>query len=590
MSLAPLVLGVIAVVIAGAIGAVPTGYLVSRRLRGVDIRRFSPHNLGLAGVVAAVGLPALLAAGALDLAKGAGAVVLAWALARSPWALAAAAAAVLFGHARSAGVFLAPASGARVKGILVATGAALGLAGLGEISWAAVIAPVAVGAVVLVVPRAVGAQWGYLSLANVVASLSLPLAVRASGAPAPYVVAAAAYAAATFWTHKEHLGRIVDGVEPRLGERLPVPGLENQEAVCAFMIHPITVEYIWETNRFRWLRPLRRWGLVPARAVRWLARFMRPMKVKDLHPIITADGRRARVYLVGTPLLPDQIRAEPELAVRRAIEAAQLSANLGASVLGLGAYWSVVGNKGLDVQARSPIPVTNGGAYTAGTVKMAVPVVLKRLRARGTDPASVTAAVVGANGVVGFGICRGVVEYVGRLLMLGTDQTRLERSRDLLRRRYPATVIEATTNLDVLPQAHVIFAATSDPLPVIYPRHVRPGAILFDLGRPPDVDASVGEMPGVEVIPGGVVRLPGEPEIPDYFDYSQYGPGLVPACMAEAAIIAIDRCFDRVSLGERTKSEHVDYFVTRGAELGFQVLTTALAAARDPVSSTPARR
>jgi len=96
-------------------------------------------------------------------------------------------------------------------------------------------------------------------------------------------------------------------------------------------------------------------------------------------------------------------------------------------------------------------------------------------------------------------------------------------------------------------------------------------------------------MPGVEVIPGGVVRLPGEPEIPDYFDYSQHGRGLVPACMAEAAIIAIDRCFDRVSLGERTQSEHVDYFVTRGAELGFQVLTTALVAARDPVSSTPAR-
>jgi len=571
-----LVLGVIAVLLAGAIGAVPTGYLVARRLRGVDIRRLSPHNLGLSGVVAAVGLPALLVAGALDLAKGAAAIVLAWELTHSPWSLAAAAASVLVGHARSAGLFLAPASGARVKGMLVATGAIFGLAGLGEISWAAAIAPVLVAAVVLAVPRVLGARWGYLSLANVLAALSLPLAVRVSGAPAPYVVAAAAYAAATFWTHKEHLARIADGVEPRLGERLPVPGLDGEEVVCAFMIHPMTVEYIWETNRFRWLRLLRRWGLVPERAVRWLARFMRPMKVEDLHPIITADGRRARVYLVGTPLLPDQIRADPKLAVRRAIEAAQLSANLGASVLGLGAYWSVVGNKGLDVQARSPIAVTNGGAYTAGTVKMAVPVVLRRLSARGTSPASVTAAVVGANGVVGFGICRGLVERVGRLLMLGTDQARLERSRDLLQRRYPAAVIEATTNLDVLPQAHVIFAATSDPSPVIYPRHVRPGAILFDLGRPPDVDASVAAMPGVEVIPGGIVRLPGEPAVPDYFDYSEYGRGLVPACMAEAAIIAIDRCFDRVSLGERTKSEHVDYFVTRGAELGFQVLTAGL--------------
>lgn len=590
MSLPPLVAGVFAAVLAGAIGAAPTGYLVARRARGVDIRRLSPHNVGLSAVASAVGLPTLLAAALLDLLKGVAAVALALAIAPAPWIVATAAACAVLGHTLSPGWFFSPPSGARVKGVLVALGATIGLAGMGTASWVVVITPVVVGAVVIGLPPLLGARWGYLSLANVLAALSLPVAMWAAGVLPPYIVAAAAYAAATTWTHKEHLARIVDGVEPRLGERLPVPGLDGQEAVCAFMIHPMTLDYIWETNRFRWLRPLQRRGLIPERAVRWLARYMRPMKVVDLHPVITADGRRARVYLVGTPLLPDQIRAEPALAVRRAIEAARLSANLGATVIGLGAYWSVVGNKGLDVQAASPIAVTNGGAYTAGTVKMAVPVVLERLRARGVDPVSVTAAVVGANGVVGFGICRGVVEHVGRLIMVGTDQARLERSRDLLRRRYPSAVIEATTNLDVLPQAHVIFAATSHPAPVIYPRHVRAGAIVFDLGRPPDVDTSVSEMRVVEVIPGGVVQLPGEPEVPDYFGYSQFGRGLVPACMAEAAMIAIDRCFDRVSLGERTKSENVDYFVTRGAELGFRVLTAGLDAGRDRATSVLTRR
>lgn len=573
MSLPPLVAGIIAAVLAGAIGALPAGFLVARRMRGPDIRRLSPHNVGLSAVAAAVGLPTLLVAAVLDLAKGAAAVTLASLLTPRPWSVALAAACVMLGHTLSPGWFFSPPSGARVKGVLVALGATIGLAALGAMPWAVVVVPVTVAAVAVGLPRLLGARWGYLSLANVLAALSLPVAAWAASALPPYVVAAAVYAAATMWTHKEHLARIVDRVEPHLGERLPVPGLDGGEAVCAFMIHPMTLASIWETNRFRWLRPLWRLGLVPERTVRWLARFVRPMKVEDLHPVVTADGRRARVYLVGTPLLPDQIRAEPALAVRRAIEAARLAANLGATVLGLGAYWSVVGNKGLDVQAASPIAVTNGGAYTAGTVKMAVPVVLERLRARGIDPASVTAAVVGASGVVGFGICRGLVEHVGRLLMLGTDRARLDRSRDLLTRRYPGTVIEATTSLDGLPQAHVIFAATSHPSPVIYPRHVRPGAIVFDLGRPPDVDASVSEMPDVEVIPGGVVQLPGEPEVPDYFGYSQFGRGLVPACMAEAAMIAIDRCFDRVSLGERTQSQNVDYFVTRGAELGFRVLT-----------------
>jgi predicted amino acid dehydrogenase len=341
--------------------------------------------------------------------------------------------------------------------------------------------------------------------------------------------------------------------------------------VAAFMIHPMTVTDVWEVRRFRWLLPLHRLGVISDRAVRWLARFMRPMKVDDIYPIITADGRRARVYLIGVPLLPDQIRDEPALAVRRAVQAADLAANLGATVLGLGAYWSVVGNKGVDVQAQSPITITNGGAYTAGTVKLAVPRILERLRQRGVDPRHATAAVVGANGVVGFGICRAIAEDVERLMMLGTDQERLDRSRELLQRRYPGAVVEATTDHGRLREADVIFTATSASQPVILPWHIRPGCLIFDLGRPPDVDPSVSAVPGVEVIPGGVVRLPGDPR--GQLDLG-YGEGLVPACLAETLILALDGHHDRASLGDRTKTENTDFFVGRGQVVGFDVQGT----------------
>jgi predicted amino acid dehydrogenase len=439
---------------------------------------------------------------------------------------------------------------------------------------------VAAGAA-LAVPRLAGRGWGFLSLATVAGAVSLPAALWWLRAATPFLLLSLAYALLTIWNHKEHLARIADGVEPRLGQRLPLPGLDG-EAVCAFLIHPMTVDYVWLAQRFRWSMPLRRRGLISDGFVRWVVRFVKPMKTYDIHPILTADGRRARVYLIGVPLLPDQIRDEPALAVRRAIEAAHLAASLGATVMGLGAYWSVVGNKGLDVQARSPIAITNGGAYTAGTVKMAVPVVLHRLRARGVDPSAITVAVVGANGVVGFGICRVLAGQVGRLIMVGTDQTRLDRSRGLLAHRHPSAVIETTTRLETLRDAHAIFTATSHPSPVVFPQHVREGSLVFDLGRPPDVDPSVATVLGVEVIPGGVVRVPGVPEVPVYFDYSHYGPGLVPACLAETIVMAIDGSFDRASLGERTKSENVDYFVARGAELGFEVQTTGAARAEQP--------
>lgn len=560
-----------AVVLAALLGSLPTGYLIGRRLKGVDVRRLSPHNLGLGTVIAAVGLPVLGLAVALDLAKGVLAVAAARLLGVSDWTVAAAAAAAFAGHVWSPFRALTPPVAARSKGMAVALGAVGALASLGSVPWVGVAVPLAAAAAFLVLPRVLGRGWGYLSLAAVTAAVSLPAALRVAGAQGPYVALGLALAVLAVWNHKEHLLRIADGVEPRLGERMPLPGSDAGEAACAFLIHPMTVRDVWEVRRFRWLLPFYCRGLIPGRAVSWMARFARPMKVDDIRPIVTADGRRARVYLIGVPLLPDQIRSEPGLAVRRAVQASDLAANLGATVLGLGAYWSVVGNKGLDVQARSPIAITNGGAYTAGTIKMAVPLVLARLRDRGVDPARATAAVVGANGVVGFGICRAVVAHVGRLIMVGRDQGRLERSMELLARRHPGAAIEATTGLERLRDAELIFTATSEPQPVVLFEHVREGVLLFDLGRPPDVDASVHEVPGVEVIPGGIVRLPGGPR--GRIEDLGYGPGLVPACLAETIIIALDACFERASLGDRTRSEDVEYYVTRAQALGFEVLT-----------------
>lgn len=561
---------------AALVGSLPVGVLLARRFADQDIRRFSPHNLGLGTVVAAVGLPVLAGAVALDFLKGLAGLAAAALLGASGWALAGAAAGAVVGHTWLSLWPVAPRVWARSKGIAVALGALVSLALLGAIPSVSLAVPVVVAAAAVGLPGLVGGRppggaiarrWGYLSLAAVLGALSLPAALWLGGAKPPYLTLGVALAVLTVWHHKEHLGRIADGTEPRVGERLPHPRLGG-EVACAFLVHPMSVEDNLEAGRFRWMAPLRRLGLASDALVRRAARLMRPMKVDEIRPVVSADGRRARVYLIGVPLLPDQIRGEPALAVHRAVQAADLAANLGATVLGLGAYWSVVGNKGIEVQERSSITITNGGAYTAGTVQMAVPLILERLSERGADPARATVGVVGANGVVGFGICRQVAPHVGCLIMVGTDQERLERSRELLARRHPGLRIEATVELHRLLEADAVFTATSSPEPVVFPQHIREGCLVIDLGRPFDVAPQVAAKAGVEVIPGGVVRLPGDPRW--RIDLG-YGPGLVPACLAETVILAFEGCHERASLGPRTKSEDIEFLVGRGRALGLQV-------------------
>src|SRR5262249_53014438 len=151
------------------------------------------------------------------------------------------------------------------------------------------------------------------------------------------------------WKHKENIGRLLDGTEVRLGEKPPLAGLDHDEVACAFMIHPMTPEDWWQTWRFRWALPLYRAGLLPESLIRRLMLWLRPMKLDEIRGIEVTTGRRARVYLVGVPLLPVQIKEHSEVAVLRAVQAARLARELGAHVIGLGAYWSVVGNKGADV-------------------------------------------------------------------------------------------------------------------------------------------------------------------------------------------------------------------------------------------------
>ncbi len=543
-------------------GALPLGYWAVRWLTGQDVRLASGYNLGLENTLKRLGSgPALLAFG-LDLLKG-----LAAAWAGGLWGLSWA---VGYGLLAYLGHLYPPrrlAQGALLRGrgagVLLGLGLGLYLSGLSYLSTLAVLAT---AGVVLLWSR-------YASLAALSIPAGLALAVSLEPLPGWAKLAAWLLPLATLWRYKENIGRMLEGTEPRLGDPPPLPS--PGQVVCAFMIHPLTLDDLFQSPRFRWARPLVKRGLLSPNLVEHLAEAIRPMKVGELRGVRTRDGREIRCYLISAPLLAHQITGKPELATLRAIQGARLARELGCTVVGLGAFWSVVGEKGRRVQEAVPeIQVTNGGAYTAGTVRAAIPGILAHFEQEGRSLRQATAAVVGANGVVAFGIARQIAPLVSKLILVGRNLERLEKSATSLRQnleRKGQPVPELVLSLDIgaIREADLIFSATSDPGPVIFPPHVKPGAWIYDEGVPPDVDPSVKEVPGVRVIPGGVVRPPGA--MRGNLDL-HFGEGAVPACLAETMILAAEEAFERKSLGGETKSENILFFVERAEALGFQVV------------------
>jgi glycerol-3-phosphate acyltransferase PlsY len=187
-----------AVLLAYAIGSLPTGVIVGRAL-GVDVRAAGSRNIGATNVARLLGRWAGLLTLLCDVGKGVAAVAMARWLGAHDAIVHAAAVAALLGHVYS--VFLRFDGG---KGVATGFGVCLALAP------AATILPVIVFGLTLVATRIV-------SLASLAGAATAPFAMALAGAGRMSVIVGIVVAAVIALRHRDNLGRLRHGTEPRFG-------------------------------------------------------------------------------------------------------------------------------------------------------------------------------------------------------------------------------------------------------------------------------------------------------------------------------------------------------------------------------------
>jgi glycerol-3-phosphate acyltransferase PlsY len=191
--------------IGAAAGSIPFAWLLHRLATGRDLRREGSGNPGATNLERSGGRMLGAAALALDMGKGAAAVLIALRFAGEPAGAPAALGAVL-GH-----VFSPFLRGRGGKGVATTAGAF------------AVIAPLATAAASAVFAVAV-AITGFVSLGSVLGAVALPLAVVLLGPDGSVAGTATAIAALIAWRHRENFARMRAGIEPRLSRRQPGGG------------------------------------------------------------------------------------------------------------------------------------------------------------------------------------------------------------------------------------------------------------------------------------------------------------------------------------------------------------------------------
>jgi predicted amino acid dehydrogenase len=329
----------------------------------------------------------------------------------------------------------------------------------------------------------------------------------------------------------------------------------------AFIIHPIDPKRD-VSRKFPLLG-----RILNEKQIDFFSTFFPPIYVSEINGITSqATGKEIKGWFIACPYTPRRMMELPERTVyRKIIETGRLAEKLGAQMLGLGAFTSVVGDAGVTIANALDVPVTTGDSYT---VIVAVEAIREAARVMEIPLHTATAAVVGATGAIGQVCAELLSDDVERLYLIGRRQDKLEELRDRLKVRARAELI-VSTKMDVLQEAQLILTVTSAIYDVIRPEHLQSGSVVCDVARPRDVSAMVAAVrDDILVIDGGMVDVPGPVDF--HFNFG-FPPGKAYACMAETIALALEGRFEDYTLGKHLTRERVEEIGAMAKKHGFRL-------------------
>jgi predicted amino acid dehydrogenase len=330
----------------------------------------------------------------------------------------------------------------------------------------------------------------------------------------------------------------------------------------AFIIHPISPKQD-VSRKFPLLGKM-----LSEKQINFFSTFFPPVYISQIEGICSqATGKKIKGWFVACPYTPQRMMELPEETVyRKIVQTGKMAEKLGAKILGLGAFTSVVGDGGITIAKQLEIPVTTGDSFT---VAVAVRAVIRAAAEMRIATYQATAVVVGATGAIGRVCAELLAPKVSRLYLVGRDLQKTQRVAREIQAAHPEAQVVPTIDINVVRRAKLILSVTSDTKTLIHSEHLQPGSVVCDVSRPRDVSPEIAlHRKDVLVIDGGVVNVPGPVNF--NFDFG-FPPGKAYACMAETMALALESRFEDFTLGKKVSSQQVAEIDTIATKHGFRL-------------------
>lgn len=340
----------------------------------------------------------------------------------------------------------------------------------------------------------------------------------------------------------------------------------------AFVIHPLSQQYLTKTPPLDWIASVS--PPVVMNMVEKAVAYTPPFIYCKVTGVRSPTGDEAEGWLITVGGTPREIMAHgPEFTYSRLLAAAGLAKKLGAQIMGLGAFTKVVGDAGITVAKRAPLPITTGNSYSASGALWAAHEAVKKIGLVGIGASGKMAGkamVVGATGAIGSVCARLLAKAVDEIYLAAPEPAKLLALKETIERETEGAMVHVAGAADRdLEDMDMIVTATSGAgKRVLDIMRVKPGCVITDVARPLDIPSEdVAKRPDVMVIESGEIELPGHVAMKDIGLPS----GIAYACLAETIVLTLEGRFENFTLGRNIEWEKVREIYRLGLKHGMKL-------------------
>lgn len=348
-------------------------------------------------------------------------------------------------------------------------------------------------------------------------------------------------------------------LEPILQKVSKAENIKNDSInTFAFIIHPLHAGQLFMHPAAKVLRPFQK-KLGPfVERVGALVPGMFWGTIDGVKSEKTGKEVKGLIYtLTETPAM--LMKKDPEDVYRRLVRLCFAAKSAGAKLIGLGAYTKIVGDAGVTVNRRSPIPVTTGNSLSACATLWAAKLAVDKLEMveREGDSYLGVAMVVGATGSIGAVSAKILCRQWKELILVAPRAHKLLELKEEIKVIAPDCIVTIATSPELhSARCHLIITTTSARgQKILEIENVRPGAVICDVSRPLDIsEEDALKRPDIMVIESGEVELPGDYKMK--VDIGLQGR-IVYACLAETALLAMDNRMESFTLSRNISYQKV---------------------------------